>query len=262
MADDILSGGHVLHELGMVLGRDGDEFRASAPVTAHMWVPGTTALRTSILAAWADTLTGVAAVDDMGPRVPVTLQLEVQVYTPLDGVERVRARTRRIKHGAAVSTFAADFTDDHGEPLATATALYMVAPDPKLLMPPDSRHLEHLAESGGPLPSPFAERAGCERRQPGEARIPLRANGSNASSTLNGGLIALVIEEAALSTQPGASLAMLALNFLRPVRVGPAVARATVRHGVAEVSVVDEGRDEALAATATARSFPTSTPST
>jgi len=39
------------------------------------------------------------------------------------------------------------------------------------------------------------------------------------------------------------------------VRVGPAVARATVRSGVGEVVVTDRGRGDALAVLATTRTF-------
>jgi hypothetical protein len=49
---------------------------------------------------------------------------------------------------------------------------------------------------------------------------------------------------------------MLALCFLRPVRVGPAVGTATVHGDVAEVAVTDQGRDGDLAVAATARLFP------
>ncbi len=110
---------------------------------------------------------------------------------------------------------------------------------------------------GGPLAAPLAERAGCERLAPGVASLPCEGDRLNAAGTLNGGLIALVVEEAALSAagRPEATLAVLSLRYLRPVRVGPAVARATVRAGVGEVVVTDRGRDDALAVLATTRTF-------
>jgi acyl-coenzyme A thioesterase PaaI-like protein len=96
---------------------------------------------------------------------------------------------------------------------------------------------------------------GCERRETGVAVLPRSDDGLNASGTVNGGLLALVAEEAALSCFPDSTLSMMALCFLRPVRVGPAVARAVVHDDVAEVTVVDAGRGDSHAMTATARVF-------
>jgi acyl dehydratase len=100
---------------------------------------------------------------------------------------------------------------------------------------------------------PLAERAGCERRGPGVAVLPRTDDGRNSSKTLNGGLIALAVEEAVLSLTPGATLSSLAMRYLRPVRVGPAVATETMRAGVGQVEVRDTGSDDRLAVVATTR---------
>ena len=104
---------------------------------------------------------------------------------------------------------------------------------------------------------------------PGRATIPLRPDGLNASGTLNGGLLALVVEEAALSVGD-AGLASLSMRYAQPVRVGPAVAAAEVVAGLGRVTVRDAGRDDRVAVIATTRAFsagfepsprtPTSTP--
>ena len=77
----------------------------------------------------------------------------------------------------------------------------------------------------------------------------------NASNTLNGGLIALACEEAALSLSPGATLASLDLRYLQPVRVGPAVAEAEVRNGLGRIEVRDAGNENRLCVVATSRTF-------
>jgi acyl-coenzyme A thioesterase PaaI-like protein len=102
---------------------------------------------------------------------------------------------------------------------------------------------------------PFAERARCEQRDTGVAVVPKTDDGVNASNTLNGGLIALAIEEAALSTSPGALLSSLVMHYLQPVRVGPAVATADVHDGLGRVEVRDAGGDGRLAVVATTRTF-------
>ena len=118
----------------------------------------------------------------------------------------------------------------------------MVAPDPSLRLPTT------LSLDGPPpaqsLRVPLAQRAGCERREAGVAVLPRSDDGLNSSNTVNGGLIALAVEEAALSLAPGATVSSLSLRYLRPVRIGPAVATAEVRSGLGQIEVRDAGNDE------------------
>ena len=129
----------------------------------------------------------------------------------------------------------------------------MVAPDPSLRLPTT------LSLNGPPpvqsLRVPLAQRAGCERREPGVAVLPRSDDGLNSSNTVNGGLIALAVEEAALSLAAGATLSSLSLRYLRPVRVGPAVATAEVRSGLGQIEVRDAGNESRLSVLATARFF-------
>ena len=67
--------------------------------------------------------------------------------------------------------------------------------------------------------------------------------------------IALVVEEAVLSLSPGATLSSLNLRYLRPVRVGPAVARARATAGLGQIEVRDGGSGDRLSVLATARLF-------
>jgi acyl-coenzyme A thioesterase PaaI-like protein len=105
------------------------------------------------------------------------------------------------------------------------------------------------------LDVPFAERAGCVVTEPGVAVMPRSPEGLNASNTINGGLLALAAEEAVLSLSPGATLASMGIRYLRPARVGPAVAAATVRNGLGIVEVRDAGTDNRLAVLVTTRIF-------
>jgi acyl-coenzyme A thioesterase PaaI-like protein len=104
-----------------------------------------------------------------------------------------------------------------------------------------------------PLAVPLAERAGCHRRAPGVAVLPRSDDGLNAAGSVNGGLIALAVEEAALSLTPGTTLVSMALRYLRPVRSGPAVATAEVLSGLGRVEVRDAGGDDRPAVTAVTR---------
>lgn len=246
----------MLRELGFRIARGGDgELHGAAAILPEVCVPGTSVLRTSVLATWADTITGLLAVDVVGPRVPVTLQLDLDLFHPPDGVGRIEAIARRLKVGRTVFVASVDFTDDHERRVATGTGVFVVAPDPGMRMPDGLNPVDLPAEAVDPLQVPLAERAGCVRTAPGVAVLPRRDEGLNASGTVNGGLLALAVEEAVLGACPGTTLASMALRYLRPVRVGPAVATAEADGSLVEVVVRDEGRDGAHAVAATARVF-------
>jgi acyl-coenzyme A thioesterase PaaI-like protein len=243
---------HILVDLGFAVTRAGDAVHGSAEVVPEMWAPGSASVRTSILATWVDHVSGLAAMEALAPRVPVTLELDLHVYGTAPAGGQVQAEARVLKAGRSVVVCGVDLSGEDGEPVALGTASFMAAPDPGLRMP-GHISLDAMAIRRGRLDRPFAERAGCERRGPGVA-VLARSDGSlNASGSVNGWLIALAVEEAALSLTPGATLSSLALRYLRPVRVGPAVATAEVRAGLGRVEVRDAGGDDRPAVTATTR---------
>jgi acyl-coenzyme A thioesterase PaaI-like protein len=247
---------HVLQELGWEVtpgeGADGG-MTGSASVSPEMHAPGTRHLRTSILAAWADVLAGYLAVETVGPRVPVTLELDVHLYQPAPGAGVVHGAGRVIKSGRSVFVAGVDFFTDDDEHFGFAAASFMAAPDKRLTIP--SLVGRSPLATGAKLSVPFAERARCVRREPGVAALAYSDEVLNASNTINGGLIALAVEEAVLSLSPGASLASLDLRYLQPARVGPAIASAEVRHGLGRVEVRDEGNENRLCVAATTRNF-------
>lgn len=249
--------GGAVSEVGMAIRVDGDVLRGSAAVLPEMHVPGTDCLRTSILALWTDVLTGLFVTDVLAPRVPVTLDLSVDLPRPARGLNAVEGTSRILKAGRTVVVTEVEFTaDGTADPVAVASATFMAAPDRSLMLPSllDSLHVHHRGEKR--LTAPFAERVGCARRGDGVAAIPRTPDIVNASNTINGGLISLVVEEAVLSGAPaGATLASLAMRYVRPARLGPAVGTAERLGSIARVVVRDEGADDRLVALATTRVF-------
>lgn len=243
---------HILTELGFRLTRVGDELHGQAAITPHMWAPGTDHLRTSILVVWADIVAGHLAAHVIAPRVPVTLELDVHLFRRAPGSGVLRARGRTVKAGRSVFVAEIEFSAEDGDPVAVCGAAFMTQPDPSKRLPSSMGEELPVAD---PLSVPLAERAGCERREPGVAVLHRSEDGLNASGSVNGGLIALAIEEAVLSLAPGDTLSSLGLRYLAAVRVGPAVATARIRGGVAQVDLHDAGNNNRLAVTATARTF-------
>ncbi len=219
-----------------------------------MFVPGTTHLRTSILATWADMLTGILAVDAFAPRVVVTLELDIHLFRPAPGEGIISGVGRVVKAGRSVFVAAVEFALNDADPFCFGAASFMTTHDRTMTMTMPMS-VDQILPPSERLTIPFADRAGCERRAPGQAVFPRSEESLNASNTVNGGLIALGVEEAALSLSPGATLCSLALRYLQPVRYGPVVAEAEVRDGLGRIEVRDAGNESRLCVVASSRTF-------
>jgi len=243
---------HIMRDLGFSVGLIGNEMHGSAHVVPEMWVPDSDALRMGILAAWVDMVAGHLAIDLFTPSVPVTLDLDVHLHRQALAVDVVRMVGRTQKAGRSVAVLSVDIEAD-GASIGFAHATFMAAPNPSLKMPTIVSDEGLLTPHPARLTVPFAERAGCELRAPGVVEIPMRPDGLNAAGTLNGGLLALAVEEAALAAGGGLPLESMSMRFASPVRFGPAVATAEVCDGLGSVVVRDEGREDRLAVIASTR---------
>ena len=244
---------HLLAELGFTSRQVGGELHATGAIAPSMHVPGTSLLRTSILATWADMIGGTLTMRAITPRAPVTLELDVHLHRPPPSAGRRRAVGRIAKTGRSVTVIEVDFLDEHGETFGFSGSSFMAAPDSSITLPLPASIDRPPREPTMTLP--LADRAGCKREQPGTAVLPRTEDGLNGVGTIHGGLLALAAEEAVLSLAPGATLGSLGLRYLQPVRVGPAVATATLSAGLGRVELRDSGRDDRLAVTATTRTF-------
>lgn len=251
---------HMLSELQFAVARDGldrGEVRGEAEVTPYMHVPGTSHLRTSILAVWADMLSGILTLYAVQPRVSVTLELDVHLYRPAPASGIVRAEGRVVKAGRSVIVSHVEFTDSQREPFGFSTSSFMASPDASFTVPSLKASMRFI-NNAPRLAVPFADRAGLIRRAvPGEAELAVSDDGRNSTNSMHGGLIALAAEESVLSLadDPGATVCSLQVRYLSAIRVGPAVATASGRHGLFGCEIHDRGKENRLAAVATARTF-------
>jgi acyl-coenzyme A thioesterase PaaI-like protein len=244
---------HLLTELGFTSRLVGDELHGTGAIAPPMHVPGTSLLRASVLATWADMLGGMLTMRAITPRMPVTLELDVHLFRLAPVAGRLQAVGRIARTGRSVTVIEVDFLDESGETFAFSGLSFMAAPDTSIIRPLPASIDQPPREPTMTLP--LADRAGCKREQPGRAVLPRVEDGLNGVGTIHGGLLALVAEEAVLSLAPGETLSSLGLRYLRPVRVGPAVATATLSAGLGRAVVRDSGRADRLAVTATARTF-------
>ena len=126
---------HILSELGFAVSQADADLVGVASIIPEMCVPGLPRLRTSILAAWADHLSGLLAITVMAPLVPVTLELDVHLFAPAPGSGTVRCTAKALKAGRSVFMASVTFTSDDGDPIAVGGGSFMVAPDPSLRLP-------------------------------------------------------------------------------------------------------------------------------
>lgn len=244
---------HVLSALGFDVRATEGGRRGIAEIVPFMHAPGTAAVRTSILATWVDVVAGHLALDTIVPKVPVTLSLDVHVVDPWRESRAVQADATVVKSGRSVLVARVDIVDEQRRPVAVGSATMMASPVPGLTFDPEMAHKDAPHNPNARLELPFTDHVSCTREEPGVASVPLRPNAINASHTLQGGLIGLAAEEAALSLFGDGEVAVssMVLRYLRPVRVGPAVGTAVRVGSFCDVTVRDRGEDDRVALTAT-----------
>jgi acyl-coenzyme A thioesterase PaaI-like protein len=244
---------HVMGSLGLMIEAVGDELHGTAEIVPTMWAPGTSALRTSIIVAWTDVILGLLAVRVVAPRVPVTLDIDVHLFHPADGTEPMQMIGRVTKVGTSAQVFSIDLFDPAGRPVGFGHATFMASPNPALSIPTGDWALAGFNGRRGVLTAPLAELLNCTRTDIGVARLPNGPHARNAVDTLNGGLLAVAVEEAVLAASlTPSSLTSMQLRYLRPVRAD-AIATARVHDGLGQVEIHDSDSG-ALAVLATTRS--------
>ncbi len=244
---------HATDELAFAVYLDGDDLRGEATLTPHAYVPGTDVPRITVLTAWADYTVGALAVSALAPRMPVTLELSVHLYPEAAGLREITWKAEVVKAGRTVVVLHSEFRSPHRRPVGFANALFVAGPDPGSVGP-TREHLEwHYSKPRQSLTQPLATMLGCQTIAPGHTVLPCAPHILNTSGAINGGLIAIAVEEAALSADPGAAaLESVQLRYLRGVHTGPATAEATVRNGIGQVDVRDSATGK-LAVVATTR---------
>jgi acyl-coenzyme A thioesterase PaaI-like protein len=245
------SAAQIVSELGLQVDvRSGGQTNAHVVVQSAVCLPGG-ALRTSVLATWADVVTGMSASHAILPRIPVTLDLETQVVRPTAAGATLHVTSVPAKIGRRIVTSRAEFVDAaDGTLVAISYASFIASPNPDHVLEngfPDTIQTEHR------LPMPLEERTQRVIVCPGVVDLPRLPDGQNATGAIQGGLVCLGAEEAILSAvAPGTSLGSLTMRYFRPFMIGPARATADVTGPVATVELVDLGTGK-VGAVATAR---------
>lgn len=198
---------------------------ARGTIVPELCVPETDVVLTSVLLTWADILAGPMANEATFPRVCMTLDLDVRVLRrPPTG--EVALRSEVLKSGRTASLTETRFLDASGETFAISFGTFVASPRPQDDLDVDVVRGPRWGRR--PLQIPLPERLGVRVVQPGVAEVDRRDDLLNPADTLQGGVVALLAEVAALSVAPGGAVRDLDVRYLRATRVGPARATAEV----------------------------------
>jgi acyl-coenzyme A thioesterase PaaI-like protein len=238
-------------EMGFHCAFDGDRMAGhSAPPADALLVPGTDVVRPSVLLTLADVLIGSLANEAALPRITMTVDLNVRVLQPLTSATGFTGEARVLKSGRTTTFGEATFAPIGSDaPAVLSHGTFIASPRPQDVGFSLAKGLPRPA-SPGPMRAPLAERVGCRIVEPGMAEVDRRDDLLNPADTLQGGLLALVAEEAACSLSPGVAPTQLDVRYLSAVRIGPARAHAVRLGPLVRAEVRDAGNDNRLAAVA------------
>lgn len=212
---------------------------------------GSDRVRPSVLATIADVMAGIQANHIIGGRLPLTVDIDVRTTAPAG--EWIGVASRILKVGR--STVAAEVRFDDlgtGKEVALSFLTFMPSPRPQDVAP----SVTTAATTRGSMSRPFPEHVGARLVGPGVVEIDHRPFVTQASRTVQGGIVALLGEYAAESLT-GRPVVDLDTRYLAAVRVGPARATALdLGAGQVRVEVRDSGNEGRLAARCLARVTP------
>lgn len=219
----------------------------TAPELEHLRGPGG-AVRVGALLTMADTVAGMCSGLTVLPRWVVSTNLMLRaVPIPARAPLLLRAHVLRAGRNSVVAGVEIRDGDDRlvGDGVLTSAVLEPAGGPPQFPRPMVLDAPEQLASD-----LPVLEFFGIRARDETAAELDITNQVRNPWGILHGGAIAMLVDAAASGiVAPDAVVVDVVLHFLRPGRVGPAVARAAVLgtrpDGVlVRVEVVDSGADD------------------
>jgi acyl-coenzyme A thioesterase PaaI-like protein len=246
--------GSAIGELGMRYDFDGDQLVGVGEINEFMLVPGTSVVRTSVLATWADFVSGTLSSATFNPRICVTLDLDLHLHRQPIGTGDVEIRGSIVRAGRSLVVVAVKFVMQGDElPFGFGHAGFMASPNPAHVVP-EGQQLGSLSRRAS-LTIPWADRAGIVRSGPARAEVERTLEIVNPTSAIQGGVVAMLAEESILSGRPGEVLSSLALRYLSGLRGRSAAAEAEV-HGDLALATLTDHPSGRVATLATARLQP------
>jgi uncharacterized protein (TIGR00369 family) len=250
------AGGHFISTMRFEFGEEPDDRHAFGAVRLdpYLQADGLPWPNMATLLTMADVLIGRLASHQTRPRISVTSDLGIRLFRrAID--ERVECRARLLKVGRTMSVGDAEFVSESGEMIGTALGTFLASPRPADVAQQGFTFGQRVEI---PRARTLAEHVGIATPEPGVAEMPaLRSDLTNATQSLQGGIVALLGEVATYSAVASAEVGAqvvetLEVHYLSAGRSGPFRATAeplslTTTGGYFRVQVRDLGRDRLTA---------------
>lgn len=217
--------------------------------TGDRW-PGVAALLT-----FADVLIGQLASLRTALRISVTSDLWVRVLRPVPDDGQIQMTAELLNSGRTMTVGETQFFSTSGDLLAMSAGTFLASPRPVDEVSDGFSDRVWRPDPEAVAPT-LVEQVGLRVLAPGQAEIVLRPDLVNATESLQGGLVALLGEVAAVSAATEATgrphvVHDLQVRYLAAARIGP-FRTSVALHGdgpspLVRVEVRDPGRDNRLA---------------
>lgn len=223
---------HLLRDLGFA--GTGTREESINRITITDGLLGPIGVRLGVLATLVDVSGAGIALSSVAPGWIATADLNVHLVQPVfEGA--VSAICRPLRVGARSVVVRADLTDEGGNLIAIGRMAFARIPGSATQAVVEEAVSDGLTsfamEGGRPLLEPLTERCGMESVGPGQLRFEKSEYVRNSFGTVNGGVLALAADEAAVSAAGGGSATDLQIHYLEQIGDGPVGVTAEVIRG-------------------------------
>ena len=223
---------HLLRDLGFSGTRADDRSVNELVVTPGL--RDDRGVRLGVLATMVDVGGAGIALHAIAPDWIATADLQAHLIRPVtDGVVDVECRPLRV--GARRVVVEAEMRDGAGVLCGTGRMAFARIPGSAtradVTAVTDPATTRFAMDGGDPITEPVTEQCGMEIVGPGQIRFDKAPYVENSFGTVNGGVLALAAETAAVSAAGGGSARDLHIHYLEQIGEGPVgVTAAVVRH--------------------------------
>lgn len=192
-------------------------------------------IRLGVLATLVDVGGAGIALRSIAPDWIATADLQTHVIRPVtDGAITLVCRPLRI--GARRVVIDAELRDAHGPVCGTGRMAFARIPGSatkaSLTEVTEPRPASRTMAGGSPIVEPIVDQCGMTTVGPGQIRFEKSPYIENSFGTVNGGVLALAAEAAAVSAAGGGHAQDLHIHYLEQIGDGPVgVTAEVVRHG-------------------------------
>ena len=215
---------HLLRDLGFSTESGPGWMTTRLPITPGLM--GVAGLRLGVLASMIDVSGASIAIRSAVPDWIATADLSVhliqQTHSP-----HIDIRCEPLRVGKNSIVVAAEIIDNEGELCGLGRIAFSRIPGSATkasideLQTSEVRTIRSAIQGGSPIHRPIAELCGFNIVGPGQLRFEKTSYVSNSFGTINGGVLALAADEAAVSASGGSCALDLKIQYLEQVGGGP-----------------------------------------